>query len=64
MPLSLYQNQWSKWHNSTVYRNIYQSTIVLEICEDLLFFGYSSLGNMSFTWYRVTWKNFDGTQVP
>ena len=28
-----------KCHNSTVYQNIYQSTIVSKICRDLLFFG-------------------------
>ena len=36
---------WPKCHNSTIYRNIYQSTIVLEICRDLPLFGYSSSMN-------------------
>ena len=42
---------WPKWHNITIYWNIYQSTTVSEICKDLPLFEYLSLGNLSFSWY-------------
>ena len=45
-----------KLHNSIVYRNIYQSITVSEICRDLPLFGYSSLGNSSFPWYSSSWN--------
>ena len=40
-----------KWLTTIVYQNIYQFTIVLEICRDLPLFGYSSLGNSSIMRY-------------
>ena len=53
-----------KWPNTTVYRNIYQSTIVFEVCRYLLLSGYSSLGNSSSIklsfWknsFQIWWKN-------
>ena len=55
-----------KWHNSTIYRNIYQSTTASEICRNLPLFGYLNSMNSSsiknswqiwglfFQWTRVT----------
>ena len=46
-----------KWHNSTIYQNIYQSVTISEIYRDLPLFWYSSLGNLSFPW-KVFPANF------